>query len=110
MNPGSRLSDLLSAPVRPGSVTWIGLRPGRREPLLPVKAVTAEPGTTVDGGGHHRLDAGERGVTVLPADVVLDGGDLHASSPFSRATASCRTSSRLQNVKRTKWAPRAGSS
>lgn len=68
MNQGSRLSDLLSAPVRPGRVTWIGLRPGRREPLVPVKEATAEPGTGLVGDRYTSRRDGPRQVTLIQAE------------------------------------------
>jgi MOSC domain-containing protein YiiM len=36
LNPASPLARLLTAPMRPGIVTWIGLRPGRQQPMLAV--------------------------------------------------------------------------
>jgi MOSC domain-containing protein YiiM len=68
LNPGSRLSDLLSAPVRPGRVAWIGLRPGRREPLVPVKSATAEPGTGLVGDRYTSRRDGPRQVTLVQAE------------------------------------------
>jgi MOSC domain-containing protein YiiM len=43
LNPASPLSRLLSAPVRPGSVVWIGLRPARRAPLVSVHQAQLDP-------------------------------------------------------------------
>lgn len=68
LNPGSRLSDLLSAPVLPGRVTWIGLRPGRREPLVQVKSATAEPGTGLVGDRYSSRQDGSRQVTLVQAE------------------------------------------
>ena len=36
LNPASPLGRLLDAPLRPGSLAWIGLRPGRRASMRPV--------------------------------------------------------------------------
>lgn len=37
------IARLLNAPMRPGIVTWIGLRPGRRQPLVPVPHADFDP-------------------------------------------------------------------
>lgn len=71
MNPGTRLSDLLSAPVRPGRVTWIGLRPARREALVPVETATAEPGSGLIGDRYHSRRDGARQVTLIQAEHLL---------------------------------------
>jgi MOSC domain-containing protein YiiM len=46
LNPASQLARLLAAPMRPGEITWIGLRPARRQPLLSVTHADLDP----DGG------------------------------------------------------------
>ncbi|HEY1412155.1 MAG TPA: MOSC domain-containing protein [Rhodopila sp.] len=43
LNPASPLARLLAAPMRPGQVIWIGLRPARRQPLLPVTHAELDP-------------------------------------------------------------------
>ncbi len=68
-NPNSTLAALLAAPMRPGTVTWIGLRPARREPLMAVDAAVVEP----DGGlvGDHYQGSGKRHVTLIQAEHLL---------------------------------------
>jgi hypothetical protein len=41
---GSPLAALLDAPVRPGRLAWIGLRPARRAPMVAVESAELRPG------------------------------------------------------------------
>jgi MOSC domain-containing protein YiiM len=68
--PGSALARLLDAPIRPGTITWIGLRPGRRQPLLPVPQASLDP---TDGliGDHYRSRTNQaRQVTLIQAEHI----------------------------------------
>jgi MOSC domain-containing protein YiiM len=47
------LDRLFAAPIRPGVVTWIGLRPARRQPLIPVAEADLDPLTGL-AGDHYR--------------------------------------------------------
>jgi MOSC domain-containing protein YiiM len=71
----SLLSALITAPVRPGRITWIGVRPERRTP--PVEATTA---TLIAGrgieGDRYRSANGARQVTLIAAE------DLAAIAQF----------------------------
>jgi MOSC domain-containing protein YiiM len=60
--PGSALRRLLDAPVRPGIVTWIGVRPARREPLVACERVALDPG---DGLAGERRTGTRRQVTLI---------------------------------------------
>jgi len=64
LNPSSSLAALMKAPVRPGRVEWIGLRPGRREP---VRAVETAQLDTAAGliGDRYAGSSGERHVTLI---------------------------------------------
>jgi MOSC domain-containing protein YiiM len=64
LNPASPLARLLNAPMRPGVLVWIGLRPARRVPLVGVPSATLLPG---DGlvGDHYRGRQGSRQVTII---------------------------------------------
>lgn len=63
-NPQSSLAKLLAAPVRPGRVTWLGLRPERRAAMVVVQAAELEPGRGLVGDRYKRLDGG-RQVTLI---------------------------------------------
>lgn len=62
--PGSLLSALLNAPIRPGRVVWIGLRPARRAAMSSVEAVTA---SAAEGlvGDRYSGRSGSRQVTLI---------------------------------------------
>ena len=53
LNPASTLSRLFDAPMRPGRVEWIGLRPARRAVLRPVLLAGMEPEGGL-AGDHYR--------------------------------------------------------
>lgn len=38
LNASSMLAQLLNAPMRPGRLVWLGIRPRRREPMLALKS------------------------------------------------------------------------
>ena len=67
-HPESRLADLLSAPMRPGRVEWIGLRPARRAALVEVERATVEPGQGLVGDRYASSDQGRRQVTLIQAE------------------------------------------
>ncbi len=62
--PDSPLGRLMAAPMRPGLIAWIGLRPARREPLLEVTSVRLDP---IEGlvGDRYRRGPGTRQVTLI---------------------------------------------
>ena len=64
LNPASPLSRLLDAPVRPGRVTWIGLRPARQAALVSVASVLADPDHGLDGD-RYTAPNGRRQVTLI---------------------------------------------
>ena len=69
MNPSSSLARLLDAPIRPGRLTWIGVRPARREPMRVVAEARLEAGRGLVGDRYSRLD-GERQVTLIEAESL----------------------------------------
>lgn len=68
LNPESPLARLMAAPMRAGTVTWIGVRPARRVPLHPVDSVAADP--DVGLAGDHARSRGQRTrqVTLVQAE------------------------------------------
>lgn len=63
-DPDSPLGQLIYAPVRPGRVEWIGVRPERRETMQRVEAVELDP-TTGLIGDHYSGRSGSRHVTLI---------------------------------------------
>jgi MOSC domain-containing protein YiiM len=69
LNPSSSLAKLLDAPVRPGRLVWIGLRPARREAMRAVGEARLETGRGLAGDRYARLD-GDRQVTLIEAEAL----------------------------------------
>ncbi|MHB8283292.1 MAG: MOSC domain-containing protein [Caulobacteraceae bacterium] len=68
MDSSSVISRLLSAPMRPGVVSWIGVRPVRREPLSVVASVLLDPDFGTDGDHYHSRTTRKRQVTLIQAE------------------------------------------
>ncbi|MEW5687147.1 MAG: MOSC domain-containing protein [Pseudomonadota bacterium] len=66
-DPTSRLGQMMAAPFRLGRVTWIGLRPARREPMVPVEAADLVEGRGAVGDRYSRKDGG-RQITLIQAE------------------------------------------
>jgi MOSC domain-containing protein YiiM len=69
LNPGSSLAKLFDAPVRPGRLVWIGLRPARREPMRIVTEAELVTGRGLAGDRYSRLE-GSRQVTLIEAESL----------------------------------------
>lgn len=54
--------------MRPGRVVWIGLRPGRREPLIPVDAVAVTVEDGLVGDRYQSKGSRSRQVTLIEAE------------------------------------------
>jgi MOSC domain-containing protein YiiM len=65
---GSLLARLLDAPMRPGRLVWIGLRPERRAPMLAVEQALLEPGRGLAGDRWRGAATGARQVTLIAAE------------------------------------------
>ena len=68
MHPKSPLGRLLAAPIRPGRLAWIGLRPARRAPMRVVEAATLAPGLGLEGDRWRGQPGGARQVTLIAAE------------------------------------------
>ncbi|HEV7259864.1 MAG TPA: MOSC domain-containing protein [Bosea sp. (in: a-proteobacteria)] len=66
--PASPLAHLLDAPMRPGRVVWIGLRPVRRAPMQPVVEATLDPQQGLIGDHYSSRTGGARHVTLIQAE------------------------------------------
>jgi MOSC domain-containing protein YiiM len=64
----SPLARLLDAPMRPGRLVWIGLRPERRAPVVEVDQALLEPGRGLAGDRWRGAAAGARQVTLVSAE------------------------------------------
>lgn len=60
------VARLLAAAMRPGRVAWIGLRPARRAPLVPVEQAALETGAGLVGD-RYAGRSGRREVTLIGA-------------------------------------------
>ncbi len=68
MHEHPRLDELLDGPMRPGTVVWIGLRPARGEPVVPVPSAHAEAGQGLVGDRYRTSRDGPRQVTLIQAE------------------------------------------
>lgn len=68
MQPDSPLARLLDAPIRPGRLLWIGLRPARREPMVAVEEAVLAPGSGLEGDRWGGQPGGARQVTLVAAE------------------------------------------
>jgi MOSC domain-containing protein YiiM len=65
---GSPLAALLDAPVRPGRLMWIGLRPERRAPMREVAEARLQPGSGLLGDRWRGAATGARQVSIVAAE------------------------------------------
>ncbi|MFT8244211.1 MOSC domain-containing protein [Roseomonas sp. BN140053] len=65
LHPNSSLARLFAAPMRPGVVRWIGLRPGRREAMRVVQAAELDPEHGLVGDRYRGSGERLRQVTLL---------------------------------------------
>jgi MOSC domain-containing protein YiiM len=65
---GSPLAALLDAPVRPGRLVWIGVRPERRKPMREVAEARLEAGKGLIGDRWRGTATGARQVTLVAAE------------------------------------------
>ena len=68
LNPASPLARLMAASMRPGVVTWLGVRPARLAPMLVQDLITLTPGQGVAGDHYASSTGGARAVTVIQAE------------------------------------------
>jgi MOSC domain-containing protein YiiM len=127
-NADSPLSRLLNAPMRPGAVRWIGLRPARRQRLVAVSRADLEPERGLIGDHYQSRTNRARQVTLIQAEhiaaiaahldlgpidperlrrnVVVSGINLHAlkgqrfklGSALLLATGECHPCSRMEEI------------
>jgi MOSC domain-containing protein YiiM len=124
----SPLVRLLRAPMRPGSVAWIGLRPSRRQSLLPVPHADLDPQQGLIGDHYQSRTNRARQVNLIQAEhiaaiaaylgrdpiapdrlrrnIVVSGINLHAlkghrfvlGSALLVTTGECHPCSRMEEI------------
>lgn len=67
-NAASPLARLIDAPMRPGRVAWIGLRPARRAPMEPVEAATLDSKQGLVGDHYSSRTGGARHLTLIQSE------------------------------------------
>ena len=70
INSNSSLFALFQAPMNPGNVLWIGVRPERHAALHALEAVTAEAGKGLVGDRYKSKTNGARQVTLIEAESL----------------------------------------
>jgi MOSC domain-containing protein YiiM len=73
------LADLAAALPQVGTVAWIGVRPGRREPVVELDAVQAVAGRGLAGDRY--AAGGKRAVTLIQAEHLDALRDLLGARP-----------------------------
>ena len=67
LNPASPLAQLMTKPMRPGRVDWIGVRPDRRAPMV-VRAEVVLDSTQGIVGDRYNGRSGNRQVTLIQCE------------------------------------------
>ena len=70
LNASSMLAQFLNAPMMPGQVVWLGIRPRRREPMLALQSADFDTAQGVVGDRYTRA-AGRRQVTLVQAEHLV---------------------------------------
>lgn len=68
LNPASSLALLLNAPMCAGQVTWIGVRPERRQPMRAVTEAGLDPALGLEGDHYRGRARPLRQVTLIQAE------------------------------------------
>ncbi len=66
----SPLARLLSGPIRPGLVEWIGVRPARKADMLTPPTINLTIGQGIDGDRYSSRHNGPRQVTLIAAEDI----------------------------------------
>jgi MOSC domain-containing protein YiiM len=128
LNPASLVGRLLDGPMRAGTVTWIGVRPDRRQAMLPKQYADLDPVEGLDGDRYRSRTNQARQVTLIQAEhiaaiavylgldpirpdalrrnIVVSGINLHAlkgrqfrlGSALCVATGDCHPCSRMEEI------------
>jgi MOSC domain-containing protein YiiM len=83
LKPGSPLADLINAPMRPGRIVWIGVRPARRAAMQPLTEAQLDADNGLIGDRYNGR-SGERHLTLIGASdlsAIADFLGLDAVAP-----------------------------
>ncbi len=83
LNPASPLARLIDAPVRPGTLCWIGLRPDRRAAMTAVDRALLDPQDGLAGDHYDGRAGGARQVTLLQAEHLSVIGACLGQGPVA---------------------------
>ncbi len=72
--PDSPLARLFTAPMRPGALCWIGLRPARRAPVRAVPEALLRPGSGLEGDRYAGAGRATRQVTLIAQEDLAAVG------------------------------------
>lgn len=76
------LNELLQTLPQTGTLTWIGLRPGRGEPMVACNSARVEPGLGLEGDRFRGRPQSKRQVTLIQAEhLPVIGSLLHRDAP-----------------------------
>lgn len=67
LHPSSPLARLLNAPMKTGQVVWLGVRPGRSEPMVALQRADFDVSQGLAGDRYTRA-AGKRQVTLIQSE------------------------------------------
>jgi MOSC domain-containing protein YiiM len=81
----SPLKELLGQVPQTGRVEWIGVSPGRREPITPLTEVEVELNTGLRGDHHATGGHSKRQVTLLQSEHLSVVGQLLGKEPIDPA-------------------------
>ncbi len=76
----SPMHVLMQNYAQPGTVAWIGLRPGPRKPMLEVEESYAHIGTGLDGDRYNGKPESKRQVTLIQAEHLAAVGSFLGKS------------------------------
>ncbi len=74
------LKELMQAPLRPGRLDWIGLRPAHRQPLVAVPEAEIVFGAGLRGDRYLGKGDGKRAVTLMQAEHLIAVAGILSSS------------------------------
>lgn len=83
LNPDSFVARLMAAPVRPGRVCWIGLRPGRRDAMRAVASAVFDPEEGLVGDRYRSRTSQSRQVTLIGAENLAAIGSFLGRPPVT---------------------------
>lgn len=70
LSPQSLLADLLAAPIRSGTLIWIGLRPARSAPVVTPNSARLVSAHSIEGDRYQTNRDGARQATLITAESL----------------------------------------